>query len=261
MKLSIIIPTKNEEALLPRLLKSIQIQTFRDFEIIVADAKSTDKTREVAKSFGAKLVEGGMPGPGRNLGAKVACGEFLLFMDADAVMPNDRFLSDTMQEIETYAIDVGTCRLKPLSEKSVDSFMHGFYNKYITLTAGVRPHAPGSCIFARRSVHEAIGGFDERVVFAEDMEYVQRAYKRGYHFAVLKSQPVLVSVRRLAQDGRLNIAAKYVFGELYMMTKGPFHSTPFDYEFAHFGNKEKQVAKSSEHQTQNSNQDHASKQR
>ncbi len=243
MKLSIIIPTKNEEALLPRLLKSIKNQTFDDYEIVIADANSTDKTREVAKTFGARIVDGGMPGPGRNLGAKAAKGEFLLFMDADAVMPSDTFLMDTMNEIEAHDIDVATCRLKPISDSVVDSFMHGFYNKYISLTAGVRPHAPGSCIFARRAVHEELGGFDESVVFAEDMEYVQRAYKKGFHFAVLKSHPVLVSVRRMDQDGRLNIAAKYVFGELYMITKGPFRSIPFEYQFDHFGKKKEKAEK------------------
>jgi len=242
MKLSIIIPTKNEEALLPRLLDSVKTQTFTDYEIIVADADSADRTREVAKQYGAKVVEGGMPGPGRNKGAKAAEGEYLLFMDADALMPNKNFLSDTLEEIEKNAVDVATCRLKPMSDSGIDSIMHGFYNKYMALTAGLRPHAPGSCIFVKRSVHETIGGFDESVIFAEDMEYVQRAYKKGYHFAVLKSQPVLVSVRRMEQDGRLNIAVKYVFGELYMMTKGPFRSMPFEYQFDHFG-KKKEVKK------------------
>lgn len=237
MKLSIIIPTKNEEKLLPRLLDSIKAQDFTSYEIIVADAGSTDKTREIAASYGARVVEGGMPGPGRNLGAKAAEGTYLLFMDADAEMPNPHFLSGTMHEIESHAVDVATCRLKPMSDSAVDSVMHGFYNKYIALTAGVRPHAPGSCIFAKRSVHEAIGGFDESVVFAEDMEYVQRAYKKGYHFAVLKSHPVLVSVRRMDQDGRLNVAAKYVFGELHMLARGPFRHLPFEYHFDHFGKK------------------------
>ena len=243
MKLSIIIPTKNEEELLPRLLKSVQRQDFDSYEIIIADAKSTDSTREIARSYGAKVVNGGMPGPGRNLGAKVARGEILLFMDADAVMPGEFFLRDTIHEMEEYDIDVATCRLKPISENNLDAIMHGFYNKYISLTAGVRPHAPGSCIFVRHAVHEAIGGFDEGVIFAEDMEYVQRAYKRGFHFAVLRSHPVLVSVRRLDEDGRLNIATKYIFGELYMITKGPFRSMSFEYQFDHFQKKKKETKK------------------
>lgn len=241
MKLSIIIPAKNEEELLPRLLRSIRSQTFTSYEVIVADANSTDRTREIAKDMGAKVVEGGLPGPARNNGAKHAQGEYLLFVDADALLKNNRFLEDTMKEMDAHAIDVATCRLKPISSSSIDLFLHGFYNKYMALTAGLRPHAPGSCIFVKRAVHEALGGFDETVVFAEDMEYVQRAYREGYHFAVLRSHPIYVSVRRLDQDGRFNIAMKYMFGELYMLTKGPFRSLPFEYQFDHFEKKKEKA--------------------
>ena len=54
MTLSIIIPTKNEEEYLTALLKSIKKQTFKDYEIIVADNNSKDKTRKIAKNTDAK---------------------------------------------------------------------------------------------------------------------------------------------------------------------------------------------------------------
>jgi glycosyltransferase involved in cell wall biosynthesis len=78
-KISIIIPTKNEETCLPKLLDSIKSQDFPDYEIIIADANSTDKTREIAKSYGCIVVDGGLPAVGRNRGAEVANGEILLF--------------------------------------------------------------------------------------------------------------------------------------------------------------------------------------
>jgi glycosyltransferase involved in cell wall biosynthesis len=66
MKASVIIPTLNESGLLPKLLDRLDRQTFRDFEIIVADAGSTDGTREICRSRGVTLVDGGMPAVGRN---------------------------------------------------------------------------------------------------------------------------------------------------------------------------------------------------
>ena len=75
MKISIIIPTYNEEDYLPALLKSIQRQNFKDLEVIVADAHSTDKTLEIAKKYNCKIVPGGLPAVGRNNGAKIAQGE------------------------------------------------------------------------------------------------------------------------------------------------------------------------------------------
>lgn len=85
--LSIVIPAKNEEIYLPKLLKSIKKQNFCDYEIIVADADSIDRTKEIAQKYRAKVVKGGMPGRGRNAGAKVAKGEVLLFLDADVLLP------------------------------------------------------------------------------------------------------------------------------------------------------------------------------
>ena len=83
-KLSIVIPVKNEETDLPKLLASIKAQTFTDYEVIVADAHSTDKTVELAQAAGAIVVEGGMPGSGRNRGAEAAStGDPLAEMDID----------------------------------------------------------------------------------------------------------------------------------------------------------------------------------
>lgn len=238
MKLSIVIPTKNEEALLPTLFGTIKSQTFRDFEVIVADANSTDRTREVAAAFGAKVVDGGMPGPGRNRGADVAIGDILLFVDADVQFPNENYLQGVIDEFETREVDVATCRLKPMTKRLDDKFGHALFNQYTKATERIRAHAAGSCIISRKSVHDTIKGFDERVMFAEDQEYVNRAHKQGFRFRLLESHPMLVSVRRLNKDGRLAIAGKYLYSEAYMLVKGPIKDRiPFEYRFAHFDEK------------------------
>ncbi len=239
MKLSIVVPAKNEEAVLPGLFKTIENQMFRDFEVIVADAHSTDRTRETASAFGAKVVDGGMPGPGRNRGATASSGDILLFVDADVQLPNERYLGDVVAEFEQRAADVATCRLKPMSDRIDDKVGHAVFNHYTKLFERIRAHAAGSCILSRRPVHDAIGGFDERVVFAEDQEYVQRAHRNGYRFRMLESHPMHVSVRRLENDGRLSIASKYLYSEAYMLLKGPMiDRLPFEYRFAHFDGKD-----------------------
>jgi len=229
-KLSIIVPCKNEEASLPKLFASIKSQTFTDYEVIMADAHSTDASAKIATAAGVRVVEGGMPGPGRNKGALQAKGEILFFMDADVELPSPRFLSDVMREFDEKKADVATLQIRPMSDKMLDHVFHGLYNGYVKLTELVRPHAPGFCIIVRRHVHEGIKGFDEEVVFAEDMDYVQRAYKKGHSFRILQSHPIHASVRRFEKDGRFGIGIKYVFGELRMIVKGPFKKNPFDYE-------------------------------
>lgn len=241
MKVSIVIPTKNEETVLPGLFETIERQSFRNFEVIVADAYSTDRTRDLATAAGACVVDGGMPGPGRNRGAAVASGDLLLFMDADAALPNERYLGDCATEFERCGADVATCRLEPMSARLGDRLGHAAFNAYTRAFARVRPHAAGSCIWARRTVHDAIGGFDERVTFAEDHEYAQRARRYGYRFCVLDAHPMHVSVRRLEQDGRFNVAVKYLYSELYMIAKGPLVNRElFEYRFDHFDRSKKE---------------------
>jgi glycosyltransferase involved in cell wall biosynthesis len=93
---SIIIPTYNEEKDIGECLSSLNGQSYKNFEIIVVDDGSTDKTKEIIKELHKKdkrviLIEGEHKGPGfsRNLGAKNAKGEILAFVDADMTFDKD----------------------------------------------------------------------------------------------------------------------------------------------------------------------------
>lgn len=233
MQLSIIVPAFNEERWLPLLLASIRQQSFRDFEVIVADARSTDKTRAIARDFGARIVEGGLPGPGRNRGAEQAQGDVLAFFDADVVLSDPNFLGDSLREMKARSLDLATCRARAHEGSLIDQVMHGAYNFYSVATERMLPHAPGFCFFIRREVHTFLHGFDEEVVMAEDMEYARRAVREGFHFGILREHPIYVSVRRLEKEGRLMLTTKYVYGELAMLTRGPFKTMPFRYDFGH----------------------------
>lgn len=229
--LSIIIPTKNEEEVLPELLKSIREQNYKNYEIVVADAHSTDKTRSVAEKFGCRIVDGGLPGPGRNRGAEAAKGDKFLFLDADVILSHPGYLTNTMREFDRRAFDVATCQIDPLSDRRADRLFHWVYNHYSTKLAPIVPHAPGFCIFVRRHIHEKISGFDEDIKLAEDHDYTRRAAKHG-NFGFL-SEHVPVSVRRFDKDGRINIAVKYIFCEIYMFLFGSIKSDIFKYRFGY----------------------------
>lgn len=86
---SIIVPTFNEERFLPGLLESIRQQTFRDYEVIIADDSSTDHTQDIARSYGARIVNNNRIGefPSRNAAAAAARGSILVFTGADTLMP------------------------------------------------------------------------------------------------------------------------------------------------------------------------------
>lgn len=240
-KVSIVIPTLNEERDLPELLDSLKKQTFRDFEVIVGDAGSKDKTREIAESHGARVVPGGMPGVGRNRGAAVANGEYLFFFDADVVLPED-FLAKAVQEMDEDFIDLATCSFYPLSDLRLDKVLFAFANLTVKMNANGNPRAAGFCIFITKRLFDRIGGFDESLRLAEDHDLVERAAKfRPLH--VLKSTSLKVSVRRLEKEGRFSLIQKYFQVEMHLLTKGKVKEDIVEYEFGNFKDENKETVK------------------
>lgn len=100
MKISVIIPTFNEEKVIGECLTSLAKQTDKDIEIIVVDDGSSDRTKEIVQGFSVKLLEQKHQGPGlaRNLGAAKANGEILVFVDADMTFDKD-FVSKLVEPI------------------------------------------------------------------------------------------------------------------------------------------------------------------
>ncbi len=232
MKISIVVPTLNEERLLPRLLDSIQRQRFSDYEVIIADAGSSDRTRAVAQSFGALVVEGGLPARGRNAGADAAAGEYIFFFDADVELP-DGFLEQAVGELDERYLDLATCEIRPRSNYLIDVLVHRFINISIRATLRVDPKAMGFCIFITRRLFFRAGGFDETVRVGEDAEFVKRAAKISpLHW--LSSVHINVSVRRFEKEGRLAHIKKGIKLNLHRAFKGEVRSDAIEYEFARY---------------------------
>lgn len=204
--ISIIIPTYNEEKYLPKLLESIKKQDFNDYEIIVADNNSTDKTREIASLYGCLIVDGGMPGPGRNKGAKVAKGDYLLFLDSDVVLSKG-FLKQNFSYFLNKRLVCATSWSKPISDKAVDKILFYSANVFLNTVKYFKPHGCGFCIFTLKKVFDDIGGFDESIRVGEDVDYLVKTKKYG-KFDVINRKKIHVSVRRLDKEGRMNYTLK-----------------------------------------------------
>lgn len=230
--LTAIIPALNEAAVLPALLDSLSRQTHPPDAVIVADAGSTDGTREVAIAHGARVVDGGMPGVGRNAGARVADTDLLLFLDADTAL-TDGAVSAMLEEFARRDLVVAGAQIRPIERDARYVFACEVVNFYLEMMQYVEPHAPGCCILVKRSVHEAIGGFDEGLMLAEDHDYVERGASQG-RFRILRRAHVRTSMRRLAKEGLVSTAFKYLYCELQVVTGQKILDAPFDYEFGVF---------------------------
>ena len=238
--LSIIIPTLNEEKYLPILLSQIKKQNFTDYEIIVADAGSTDRTVEIAKSFGCKIVKGGLPAKGRNEGAKAARGELFLFMDADNIYLPDGFLDKLITEFKKRNLGVASFPIYPAGN-FVDKICYFLYNKFVEIFQNWTAFATNS-ILIKREVFEKVNGFDEEVLIAEDHDLAKRASKIS-KFGFIKTEPVLTSPRRFEIDGRFKTYGKYLLAGIYMLVFGPVKRKIFEYRFDDLRNSKKQKTK------------------
>jgi len=228
-QLSIVIPCLNEERYIGTLLKCLARQTFQNFEVIVVDGNSKDETCAVVERVSSSLpplsgkvrcaaapVQGAAAQ--RNFGVTLANHERLVFFDADVQIP-DRFLETTLSEIRRLGLDMATTVFEPISERVDDRLIYSIGNLYIQLQQYLKPVAMGFCIFTTKTVHQAIGGFDEGLKLGEDYDYVHRAAELAVSFKVLTRERAYVSIRRLKKEGRLTYYQKAVMAELLSLVK------------------------------------------
>lgn len=214
---SVIIPTLNEEKFLPKLLDSLVYQTQKNFEVIVVDGKSKDRTVRLAKSYGNKLPilsvvvspKASLPYQ-RNFGATYAKGEWLVFVDADGV-----FLSNFIERCEEFILShvptVFTSWFMPDSRVSADALFTLVANITLELSLVVkRQLTPGPLTIVSRIAFDKVGGYDEDHAFNEDVDFGLRLGKAGFTLSILRETLCVYSLRRFRKQGKLKVLQQYV---------------------------------------------------
>ena len=169
--LTVIIPTYNEERYIYNTLWLLSRQG-HELRVIVADGGSTDKTvrmvlkaRESFQNLTIDIIEGGRVGVGRNNGAKYATTPYLLFMDGDTILLEDKTIWDTLRYRNRY--DIVTCKQTSISrddQKSV--WVYDIFNwirKVMPTT-----FCTGCYFFISKEKFDELGGFDETLHNSED---------------------------------------------------------------------------------------------
>jgi len=225
MKISIIIPTLNEQFYLPKLLAALEKQTFRDFEVTVVDGGSGDKTVFEATRFvgrlNLKIIEDqrGISRQ-RNLGARESQGEYLLFLDAD-VVPSPAFLEILLREVERKKIDAGIAFPRPLAANPWTRIMATVGGICLfSLLFPIYKNCIGADFVVRRKAFEKVGGFDESLLFAEDNDLLQRLLKSGFSYKVLYKPKIKMSLRRFERDGYLRYTLRTLFSMILISLFG-----------------------------------------
>ncbi|MDG6998848.1 MAG: glycosyltransferase [Nitrososphaerota archaeon] len=176
-ELSVIIPTKNNEKTIKTLLESIVNQGVQNIETIVIDNFSEDATVRIAEEYGANVL---LAGPERcaqrNLGARVATGSTLLFLDSDMELSSG-VLVKCLAEIK---------HIDSLSIREI-SISNNFWMRSRALERNVAYKTPfllaARCI--RKDVFFEVGGFDESITGIEDFDLQARIVAKGYSHSLI----------------------------------------------------------------------------
>jgi glycosyltransferase involved in cell wall biosynthesis len=235
--LSIVIPTLNEEKYLEDLLKLIKKQSFSNYEIIVSDGASEDKTLDIAKKYQCRLVEGQKekrhPSIQRNLGAEIANGDIILFLDADTRFYDVDFFKKTVNDFKTRNLGVAGFYMDFESKKFFYKFYYCFYNFFTFLAQYLRPIGLGAAIIVKKEIHKKIGGFKEDLFIGEDQYYCDQAAKVS-RFRLIKKTKIFFSIRRFEKDGPWKLFFKILYGTLYVLFFGPIKKKIIKYEFGKY---------------------------
>jgi len=237
MKLSFVIPAYNEEHCLGPCLSSIlkdASNTHDDFEVIVVNNASTDKTKEVALSFpGVKVVDENRKGLtwARQAGFLASTGDLVANVDSDNRLPSGwtaRVLDEFSKNEKLVALS------GPLDYYDLPKFMNAqvklwyflgyityLFNHFISKKAGM---IQGGNFILRRTALEKIGGFNTGITFyGEDTDIALRMQKTGlikFTFGL----PIYSSGRRITSEGFLTTGFRYAINYFWVLLfKKPLH--------------------------------------
>ncbi len=232
-RFSLVIPAYNEEQYLPRLLDTVEVARSRyaggrnAVEVIVADNRSTDQTAEIARSRGCLVVEveKRVIGAVRNGGARVARGEALCFVDADA-----RIHPETFNAVDR-ALDSGKV-IAGATGVRLERMSLGIGLTYLLMVSLVWITGMDTgVVFCRRKDFDAVGGYNENLLFAEDVRFLwdlkRLGRPRGQRLARLRLTKALASMRKFDEHGDWHYFTLIVRG-----LPTPLYSGKSHHEFA-----------------------------
>jgi len=195
--ISVIIPLYNKESIIERSLRSVLSQDFDDFEVIVVNDGSTDRSAEIVRSIRdsrIRLIEQGNRGPSaaRNTGVKNAKGNWILFLDAD-----DELLCGALKQFNLLITEHGNVNIFVCPFFIQNGYERKLCYQYNTglIKENFKAHflglllpRTGTCIYTKKLVASCL--FNENIKRFEDLDALFRMYKNAIIY--LDNQPAMV---------------------------------------------------------------------
>jgi glycosyltransferase involved in cell wall biosynthesis len=211
--LTIVIPAKNEAKLIPGLLNSLANQDYskmRNTRVLVADANSTDGTRQVVESFSDRLnigiIAGGLPSVGRNAGAALADTDYVLFLDADIELASNSLIRNAVGLAKSNQLHCVTTNIICRDGTFVDRLTYWINDMFQYLSYLHRPFSTGMFMLFEKQRFDELAGFDPQIHFAEDYA-LSKQVKRS-KFRIVRGG-VYTTNRRLEKMGHWRVAGLF----------------------------------------------------
>ena len=186
-ELTIVIPAKNEEKLLPRLLMSLENQDYpliSSTRVILADADSSDRTISKAMKFSNSLaitvIHGGLPSASRNRGAICSDSRYILFLDADIELSDPTLIRRAVELMKQKSLHCVTTDIYCRGGIWLDQLLYTCNNLVQRLSRFHRPFATGMFMLLDREEFDRIGGFDEKALYAEDYQLTRQIERKRF---------------------------------------------------------------------------------
>lgn len=208
---SVIIPAHNEEQYIGKCLKAVQRAAERVLparvQIIVAANRCTDRTAEIAESFGALVIpnQDDCIGKIRNAAAKAASGKILVTVDADSCMSPDTLCE--IRQMLSCGKYIGGGTRPTFDRMSPGIFCSSMYVALNMLPKAIRTRTipAGGIFWCRKRDFDAIGGFDGTLVSLEDFDFAVRLNQygrsKGLKYTVLRRSYFVTSSRKFDRLG------------------------------------------------------------
>ena len=208
--ISVVIPTLGEANRIEKLVTALRAQTVAPLEILVCDAHSDDDTARIAADAGATVLlcpRG--TSKQRNIGARAARGELLVFLDADD-LPSPRFLESVARSYRKFPFAVACPWFVARDSGPVVAAIYALFNVSFWLSQSTIRAGSGVCLICPRDKFIRCGGFHEEMHLGEDVRLIRQLCPRfGLHRHVLI--PLETSGRRFVRDGIWKLLGFYLF--------------------------------------------------
>lgn len=207
-RVSVLIPAWNRESLLGAAIESVLKQTCRDWEIVVVDDGSTDRTAELVRRYACvRYIYQPHSGisAARNRALKESCGELIAWLDSDDLYEPSKLERQTAYLDAHPECEIVFCLMRAYSELSRE---HLTVRQKWMLDPEKEPYRTclaGACI--RRQLYERLGGYDMRYPYLEDSEWLARARLDGVDLGHCLEEALYL---RHVHDGQITFSHEMV---------------------------------------------------